>query len=215
MIQPSQSEKMKIAVLASGGGSNFQALIDGVKAGAMPHVELALLVASKPGIGAIDKATAAGIPHVVMAKRDFSAQADFDAALLAALTDSGAQALVLAGYLGILSAPVVQVFARHIINIHPALIPSFCGKGYHGMHVHTAVIESGAKLSGATVHFVDEGVDTGAILLQEAVAVLPQDTPETLQKKVLALEHRLLPRAVEALAARRVHWHGGKAHIAE
>lgn len=215
MIQPSQSEKMKIAVLASGGGSNFQALIDGVKAGTMPHVELALLVASKPGIGAIDKATAAGIPHVVMAKRDFSDQADFDAALLSALMDSGAQALVLAGYLGILSAPVVQAFARHIINIHPALIPSFCGKGYHGMHVHTAVIESGAKLSGATVHFVDEGVDTGAILLQESVAVLPEDTADTLQKKVLALEHRLLPRAVEALAARRVHWHGGKAHIAE
>lgn len=208
MIQP-----MRVAILASGGGTNFQALIEAYQEGLMPHVELALLVASKPSIGAIDRADANGIPHLVLNRKQFEDEEAFDNALLKHLEAASIDALVLAGYLGILSWEVIAAFPKRILNIHPSLIPSFCGKGFYGMHVHEAVIASGVKITGATVHFVDGGIDTGAILLQDTVVVEEIDTPESIQKKVLAIEHKLLPEAVQALASNQIEWHGNRAFV--
>lgn len=213
MLEVGEAKGLRVAVLASGGGTNFQALIDAKAAGHMPSTTLGLLVASKPDIGAIARATAAGIPHAVLARRNFDSQEAFDDKLLEILEQHGIEALVLAGYLGILSHAVVAKFERRIVNVHPALIPAFCGRGYYGMHVHQAVIESGVKVSGCTVHLVDSGVDTGAILAQATVLVAPEDDPLTLQKKVLSLEHQLLPQAVEALASGRIVWRGNRAFI--
>lgn len=207
------SQQMRLAVFASGGGSNFQSLLDQQAAGAMPHVAFGLLVASKEGIGAIAKAKEKGIPHVVMAKGNFLHQEDFDQELLRALENHGIEGIVLAGYLGILSEEVVARFPRSIVNIHPALIPSFCGKGFYGRHVHEAVIASGCKISGATVHFVDGQIDTGAILMQESVPVYEDDTASALQERVLEVEHRILPIAVEAMAANEIDWIEGRAYL--
>ncbi len=206
-------QTMRLAVFASGGGSNFQALIDAIETGRMPHATLALLVASKDEIGAIERAKSHGIPHVVLSKRQFESGAHYDSALLSALKDAHIGGLVLAGYLGILSKAVVEAFPKRILNIHPALIPSFCGKGFYGMHVHEAVVASGCKVSGATVHFVDADIDTGAILLQESVPVFEDDTAKTLQERVLKVEHKLLPIAVEALAAGAVDWVENRAFL--
>lgn len=189
----------RIAVMVSGGGTNLQAIIDNVSSGKI-KAELALVISSKHGAYALERAKKAGIPTAVIAKKDYDSEEDFFAANLKALEDCGAEGIVLAGYMSILSKELVKKFENKIINIHPALIPSFCGKGYYGERVHKAVIAYGAKLSGATVHFVDEGADTGPIIMQESVPVLPDDTPDELAARVLKVEHTILPRSVALFA---------------
>lgn len=196
----------KVAVFASGGGTDFQSVIDANEEN--PFCEIACLVASKEGIGAIERAKKHGIPFVVYAKKDYSSLEELYASLGDFLERAGVEYIVLAGYLTILTESFVKRFEDKIINIHPSLIPAFCGKGFYGLKVHRAVIEYGAKLSGCTVHFVNAEPDGGAILMQEAVAVLPTDTPEQLQERILQVEHRMLPRAVRALVEGRVHKNG-------
>jgi formyltetrahydrofolate-dependent phosphoribosylglycinamide formyltransferase len=188
------NQPARVAVLASGGGSNLQALIDRFHAPPSP-VRMSLVVASRAGIGALARAERAGIASVVVEQGAGGA-----ARLLDALEAHGIDLVVLAGYLSLVPPEVVERFRGRMLNIHPALLPAFGGHGMYGMRVHRAVIESGARVSGATVHRVDDRYDEGEIVAQWPVPVLPGDTPEALAARVLAVEHRILPVAVEALA---------------
>lgn len=185
----------RIAVMVSGGGTNLQAIIDNVQQGNIA-AKIVLVISSKHGAFALERAEKAGIPTAVIARKDYDSADEFFAANINALEECKAEGIVLAGYMSILSSELVKRFENKIINIHPALIPSFCGKGFYGERVHKAVIAYGAKLSGATVHFVDEGADTGPIIMQESVPVLPDDTPEELAARVLKIEHKILPKSV-------------------
>lgn len=188
-----------VAVFVSGGGTNLQALIDAAARGELPHAKLALVVASRPGIGAIDRACAADIPVIVAAPKEYDTAA-YDAVLLDIAQRHGIDYIVLAGFLAILGPVLLAAYPRRIINIHPSLIPRHCGAGMYGLRVHRSVLNSGDTMTGATVHFVDEDVDSGEILAQKQVPVLPDDTPETLQQRVLEqAEWQLLPRIVEQL----------------
>lgn len=185
--------------MASGGGTDFQSLIDAVNAGKIP-AEICCLIASKPEIYAIERAKQAGISVEMIQRKLFDSQENFDEAILKTLEQYAADFVVLAGYLSMIGTKTISAYRNKIINIHPSLIPSFCGKGMYGSHVHEAVIAYGAKYSGATVHFVDEGADTGPIILQEAVSVLEEDTAQSLASRVLATEHKILPEAVKLMA---------------
>jgi formyltetrahydrofolate-dependent phosphoribosylglycinamide formyltransferase len=191
--------RARVAVLASGGGSNLQALIDRFNADPAAPARVELVVGSRAGIGALERAERAGIDAVALDARALGAEA-FGRALADALEAHRIGLIVLAGWLQLVPAEVVRGFHGRMINVHPALLPAFGGHGMYGMRVHRAVIESGARVSGATVHFVDEAYDEGAIIAQWPVPVLPGDTPESLAARVLAVEHRILPLAVEALA---------------
>ncbi|MED9822895.1 MAG: phosphoribosylglycinamide formyltransferase [Christensenellales bacterium] len=188
--------KTRIAVLVSGGGTNLQALIDAqLNAG-----EIVLVVSSRAGVYALERAQKAGIPTVVIPKKGMT-QAAFEDQLCAALTQYGVELIVLAGFLTILSEDFVRRYPRRILNIHPSLIPAFCGEGFYGLRVHEAALSRGVKLTGATVHFVNEIPDGGEIILQKAVAVEAGDTPETLQRRVMEqAEWQLLPQAVELVS---------------
>jgi len=187
----------RIAVLVSGGGTNLQALIDAEKRGGLGGGEIAVVISSREGVYALDRAAAAGIPFVALRRGDFAGAGEFDAALLADLDNRRIDLVVLAGFMSILGGAVVERYRRRILNIHPSLIPSFCGDGYYGLRVHKAALDYGVKVTGATVHFVSEVVDGGEIVLQKAVEVQPGDTPETLQRRVMEqAEWELLPRAV-------------------
>lgn len=175
--------KVKVAVLVSGGGTNLQALIDKERAGEIPGAEIVRVIASREDAFALERAAKAGIKGVVA-----KTQQD----VLSELTAAEAEIIVLAGYMEVLSAEIIEKYRNRIINIHPSLIPKYCGKGFYGMRVHTAVIEGGETESGATVHYVDEGVDTGEIILQERVPVMETDTPQELAARVLKVEHRIL-----------------------
>lgn len=190
---------LKFAVMASGGGTDFQSLIDAVRDGRI-NAEICCLVASKPDIYAIERAKKAGIPVEVVRKKAFGSMDEFDEAILGTLRRYEADFAVLAGYLSIIGSKTIEAYRNKIINIHPALIPSFCGMGMYGSHVHEAVIEYGVKFSGATVHFVNEEADAGPIILQETVPVLENDTPEELAARVLKTEHKILPEAVGLMA---------------
>ena len=198
----------KIAVFASGGGTDFQSIVD---ANAKEQFcEIAYLVASKPNIGAIDRAKNAGIKTVAYDKSKGEGIAKFYAELTELFRREGVEYLVLAGWLLIIPAEFIACFEDKIVNIHPALIPSFCGKGFYGLKVHEAAIEYGVKLSGATVHFVSAEVDGGAIIMQRAVPVLDGDTPETLQARVLEQEHEILPLCVKLLCEGKIKKEGRK-----
>ena len=187
---------MRTAVLVSGGGTNLQALIDARRGGAMPHVELALVVSSSAGAYALERAKNAGI------RAEYLEKTGFEERLNSLLAEEGIGLIVLAGFLRILSADFTRRWAGRIINIHPSLIPSFCGSGFYGLRVHEAALARGVKVTGATVHFVNEIPDGGEIIAQRAVEVLPGDTPETLQRRVMErAEWVILPAAVEAVAA--------------
>lgn len=187
----------RIAVLVSGGGTNLQALIDSQKRGDLSSGSLSLVVADKPGIRAIERAEAAGIPCAVIPRRE----AGFEPRVLQALADRRIDMVVLAGFLGILSAGFIRDFGGPIINIHPSLIPSFCGRGFYGLKVHQSALDYGVKVTGATVHYVNEVPDGGKIILQKAVDVLPGDTAEVLQRRVMEqAEWKLLPQAAELVA---------------
>lgn len=191
---------VNVAVLVSGGGTNLQALIDAKAAGSLPNAKLALVIASKSGVYALERAKAANIPSEVVCRKDFDSQEAFDSAMLETLRRYDIGAVVLAGYLSIVGAPVVAAYPDKIINIHPSLIPSFCGAGYYGLRVHEAALKKGVKVTGATVHLVNEQYDDGRILLQKAVSVEEGDTPETLQKRVMKeAEWVILPKALDMI----------------
>ena len=191
---------INIAVLVSGGGTNLQALID-AQGKVLQHGKIKLVISSKPDVYALQRAKQAGIDHCVIAKRDYTTQEEFSNALLQQLQSYQIDMIVLAGYLSILDETIIRAYPNRIINIHPSLIPSFCGKGYYGLKVHEAALTYGVKVTGATVHFVNEIPDGGKILLQKAVDILPFDTPETLQQRVMEeAEWILLPQATEMIA---------------
>ena len=194
-------EKVRCAVLVSGGGTNLQALIDAQAAGAMPSVCLALVVSNREGAYALRRAEAAGIPAALCVRGSADATT-WEENLLSLLEEHRIDLIVLAGFLSILSDDFVRRYPRRILNVHPSLIPAFCGKGFYGLHVHEAALARGVKVTGATVHFVNEIPDGGEIILQKAVRVKENDTPESLQRRVMEeAEWILLPRATEAVAA--------------
>lgn len=188
---------MKIAVLVSGGGTNLQAILESERRGENPNGKVTLVVASKPGVYALERAANFGVETAVVRRKDYATSEEFDAALLSALKDHGIELVVLAGFLSVLGPSVIAAYPNRILNIHPSLIPSFCGPGYYGLKVHEEALKRGVKVTGATVHFVNEVCDGGPILLQKAVEVQPGDTPEVLQKRVMVeAEWKLLPQAI-------------------
>lgn len=201
----------KIAVFASGSGSDFQSVIDANERD--PFCEISLLVASKEGIYALERAKKHGIDTLVRRKKDFSSLEEMYEDTAKILKERGVDYIVLAGWLSMISENFVRAFPDRIINIHPSLIPSFCGKGFYGINVHRAALEYGVKLSGLTVHFVDEHYDSGAIILQRAVEVKEDDTPESLQARILEEEHKALPEAVRLLTQGRIIKNGRKVAI--
>lgn len=201
----------KIAVFASGSGSDFQSVIDENER--EPFCEISLLVASKEGIYALERAKSHNIEAIVRSKKDFPSNEEMFEDIIRELNARNIDFVVLAGYLNMIAENFVKAFPDRIINIHPSLIPSFCGKGYYGLNVHRAALEYGVKISGCTVHFVDEHYDSGAIILQRCVPVLEDDTPETLQARVLEEEHRALPEAVRLLTTGKVRKEGRKVVI--
>ena len=205
---------LNIAVLVSGGGTNLQALIGAQATGQIQNGAISLVISSRTDAFALERAKKAGIPTRVLLRKGFAEQADYDAALLALLKEFQIQLVVLAGFMTIISETVIRQYENQIINVHPALIPSFCGPGFYGLHVHEAALEKGVKVSGATVHFVNEVCDGGPIILQKAVEVLPDDTPETLQRRIMEqAEWKLLPRAVELFCAGKIVVENGRTRI--
>ena len=188
---------VKIGVLVSGGGTNLQKLIDAERAGAIKNGTLRVVIASKPDAYALERAKNAGIEAIALCRKDYPDVDTYSQALVDALKERGIELVVLAGFLTITGNCFIEAFPNRIINVHPALLPAFGGKGYYGLHVHEAVLQRGAKVTGATVHFVNEVCDGGPIILQKAVEVRPGDTPETLQRRVMEeAEWQLLPKAV-------------------
>ncbi len=193
--------KTKIAVFVSGGGTNLQALIDFAAAGKLSDGELKLVVSSNPNAYALKRAEAAGIDGVTVSRREASSQEDFEAQIVKCLDAYGIELIVLAGFMSILSEDFVKRYDKRIINVHPSLIPSFCGKGMYGLRVHEAALAYGVKVTGATVHFVNEIPDGGEIIMQRAVKIRPGDTAEVLQKRVMEqAEWDILPRAAQRVA---------------
>jgi phosphoribosylglycinamide formyltransferase-1 len=205
-------QKVKIGVLISGGGTNLQALIDNIEKGLI-NGEIAVVISDKKGVYGLERARKHGISAIEIDKREFNDRNDFMKAIINELESHEVELVVLAGFLSILSSDFIEKYRNRIMNIHPSLIPAFCGKGYYGQRVHKAVLEYGAKISGATVHFVDEGADTGPIILQEAVKVEEGDTPESLAARILNVEHRLLPQAVKLYCEDKLIIDGRKVRI--
>ena len=193
--------KKRIAVLVSGGGTNLQALLDAEAAGKLPHGEIALVVSNNPNAYALERARLAGVPGAVITRKECGSQAAFEATLQAVLERNGTDLIILAGFMMILSESFTSKWPKQILNVHPSLIPSFCGEGFYGLKVHEAALAYGVKVTGATVHFVNEIPDGGEIILQKAVDVLPGDTPEVLQRRVMEeAEWKILPAAVETVS---------------
>ena len=206
----------KIVVLVSGGGTNLQALIDAQERGEIPDGRITCVVSSKPGVYALERAARHGIPSRVIPRKESPDSGSYSQAILEALKEEEADLVVYAGFLSILDERVSRAFPYQLINVHPALIPSFCGKGFYGLRVHEAVLESGVKLTGATVHFATEVCDGGPIILQKAVQVREDDTPESLQKRVMEeAEWELLPRAAALFCAGKIEVHGNKTFLHE
>lgn len=196
---------LKIVVLVSGGGTNLQAIIDSIRLGRITNTEIVGVISNKKDAYALTRAASHGIPEECISPKDYPSREEFNDSLLDAINAYTPDLIVLAGYLIILPKKLIETYQNRIINIHPSLIPSFCGAGYYGLKVHEAVLQRGNKVTGATVHFVDEGTDSGPILLQKAVCVKAQDTPEILQKRVMEeAEWLILPQAIDAIANGRV-----------
>ena len=196
---------MNIAVMVSGGGTNLQAIIDGIDSGVITNTKISLVYSNNPDAYALERAKKAGIPYVAKSPKEFDSRADFNEALLKILQDANPDLIVLAGCLVVIPECVVKAFPNKIINIHPSLIPSFCGTGYYGLKVHEKVLERGVRVSGATVHFVDEGTDTGPIILQKPVMVRAEDTPEVLQRRIMEqAEWKIMPMAIDLIANGKV-----------
>lgn len=207
---------LKIAVLVSGGGTNLQAIIDAVAAGKVTNTEISVVVSNNPNAYALERANRAGIPAEVLVPKHFASREIFNIELLKLIQSYEVDAIILAGCLLTIPETMIQAYPNKIINIHPSLIPAFCGKEYYGLKVHEGVLARGTKVTGATVHFVDTGLDTGPIILQKAVAVQEGDTPEILQRRVMEeAEWELLPRAIDLLANGKLTVSGHYVHIQE
>lgn len=205
---------LKLAVLVSGGGTNLQAIIDSIADGRITNAEIKVVISNNKNAYALERAAKAEIPAKALSPKDFTDREAFNDALLQALIDSEANLVVLAGCLVVIPPKIVEHFKNRIINIHPSLIPSFCGKDYYGLKVHEGVLNRGVKVTGATVHFVDDGTDTGPIILQKAVEVHQDDTPKSLQLRVMEeAEWVIMPRAIDLIANGKVKVEGGKALI--
>ena len=205
---------LKLAVLVSGGGTNLQAIIDSIADGRITNAEIKVVISNNKNAYALERAAKAGIPAKALSPKDFTDREAFNDALIQALIDSEADLVVLAGCLVVIPPKIVEHFKNRIINIHPSLIPSFCGKDYYGLKVHEGVLNRGVKVTGATVHFVDDGTDTGPIILQKAVEVHQDDTPKSLQQRVMEeAEWVIMPRAIDLIANGKVKVEGGKALI--
>ena len=205
---------LKLAVLVSGGGTNLQSIIDSIADGRITNAEIKVVISNNKNAYALERASKAGIPAKALSPKDFTDREAFNDALLQALIDSEADLVVLAGCLVVIPPKIVEHFKNRIINIHPSLIPSFCGKDYYGLKVHEGVLNRGVKVTGATVHFVDDGTDTGPIILQKAVEVHQDDTPKSLQLRVMEdAEWVIMPRAIDLIENGKVKVEGGKALI--
>lgn len=205
---------MNIVVLVSGGGTNLQALIDAQKRGEIENGRISCVISSNPDAYALERAKENGIPTRVIPRKDYDDIHAYSKAVRDALIEEKADLIVYAGFMIILDSQVVEAFEGKMINVHPALIPSFCGKGFYGLHVHEEVLKSGVKLTGATVHFVTEDCDAGPIISQKAVAVSDDDTPQTLQRKVMEqCEWKILPQAVSLFCQGRIKIIGNKTQI--
>ena len=195
------TDKAKIAVLVSGGGTNLQALLDAQSRGEIPHGEIEVVISSQSSAFALERAKKAGVATAVASKKELGGQAPFEQKIIQVLEEHGIDFIILAGFMSILSADFTKRYDRRIINVHPSLIPSFCGQGFYGLRVHEAALNYGVKVTGATVHFVNEIPDGGEIILQKAVDIEEGDTPEILQRRVMErAEWKLLPRAAELVA---------------
>ena len=207
---------LRVVVCVSGGGTNLQAILDAVENGSVTNTQIVGVISNNPGAYALERAKAKHIPAVCISPKDYEDRTLFNEALLAGVKEFQPDLVVLAGFLVNIPAQMVSDFAGRIINIHPSLIPSFCGKGFYGLKVHEAALERGVRVTGATVHFVDEGTDTGPILLQKAVEVKEGDTPKVLQQRVMEeAEWQILPRAIDDIANGRVRMENGRAIVDE
>lgn len=205
---------LKIAVMVSGGGTNLQAIIDGVADGTITNTEISVVISNNPGVYALERARNAGIDALVVSPKEYDNRDAFNTALLAKVQEYGVDLIVLAGFLVVIPEAMIDAYENRIINIHPSLIPSFCGTGYYGLKVHEKALERGVKVSGATVHFVDKGTDTGPIILQQPVEVLDDDTPKTLQQRIMEqAEWKIMPKAIDMIANGRVTVTDGKVRI--
>ena len=200
---------LNIGVMVSGGGTNLQAILDAMAEGRLPGCRVVTVLSSKEGAGALQRAEKAGIPHGVLVRRHFSDPAEYDQAVLAHMRNRGVELVVLAGFLSMIGAPLLAAYPGAILNVHPSLIPAFCGKGYYGLVPHIRALEYGVKVTGATVHFVEAEYDSGPIVMQKAVEVFPDDTPESLQQRVMAqAEWKLLPEAIRLFSEGRLQLDG-------
>lgn len=207
---------LRVAVMVSGGGTNLQAIIDRVADGTITNTELAVVISNNYGVKALERAEKAGIPALTVSPKDYKDRETFNQALLTTVDAYDVDLIVLAGFLVVIPEKMIEKYENRIINIHPSLIPAFCGTGYYGLKVHEAALLRGVKVVGATVHFVDKGTDTGPIILQKAVNVEEGDTPKLLQQRVMEqAEWKLLPRAIDLIANGKVSVVDGKAVIAE
>jgi phosphoribosylglycinamide formyltransferase-1 len=205
---------LRVTVMVSGGGTNLQAILDAIQAGTVTNAEVVKVISNSRKAYALERAAAAGIPTACITRKEYPQPEQFNQALLEALQESACDLVVLAGCLVVIPQNVVDAYPNRIINIHPALIPSFCGTGYYGLGVHEAALARGVRVTGATVHFVDGGTDTGPILLQKAVDILEGDTPEVLQRRVMEqAEWIILPQAIDLIANGRVTVEGQQVHI--
>ena len=196
---------LKLCVLVSGGGTNLEAIFGAIETGKITNACVSLVISNNPDAYALERARKHQVPAECISPKSFADREAFHAALLKRLQESGADLIVLAGYLVAIPPEIVDAFPNRIINIHPSLIPSFCGKGFYGLHVHEAALARGVKITGATVHFVDKGTDTGPIIMQKAVEVEPDDTPQTLQRRVMEnCEWVILPEAINRIANGRL-----------
>ena len=192
---------LKIAVLVSGGGTNLQAIIDAIEAGTITNAQIDVVISNNPGVYALERAKNAGIEAMCLSPKEFESREIFNDVLTKTIIDRGIDLVVLAGFLVIIPPQLIKAYKNRIINIHPSLIPSFCGTGFYGLKVHEEALKRGVKVTGATCHFVDEGTDTGPIILQKAVEILPDDTPKSLQQRVMEqAEWVIMPKAIDLIA---------------
>lgn len=207
---------LRLAVLVSGGGTNLQAIMDSIDCGSITNAEIVTVISNNAGAFALERAKKYGAEALLLSPKDFESREEFNLSLLAALKEREIDLVVLAGYLVVVPPCIIQEFENRIINIHPSLIPSFCGTGCYGLHVHEKALDRGVKVSGATVHFVDEGTDTGPIILQKAVEILQDDTPEVLQRRIMEeAEWIILPKAIDLIANGKVSVQGRTVRISE
>ena len=207
---------LRVVVCVSGGGTNLQAIIDGIANGSVIRTEIVRVVCNNPGVRALERAKAAGIESVCVSPKDFGDREAFEAALCRSVEEASPDLVVLAGFMVKVPAELIKKYENRIINVHPALIPAFCGKGFYGLRVHEEALKRGVKITGATVHFVDDGMDTGPIIMQKAVEVHEDDTPETLQRRVMEeAEWVILPWCINLIAAGQVKVENGRVTVTE